>query len=180
MGTNPTNPLLSKIQKFEDAVKTDEGWESKTAEYALNQVGATAPAKREILRGRGNRNLKLEDFRDYVNLEMTLVAEPLSGEIPIHKSTKSVHPNWFRAFTTMPFVRSYYAHYDERSNGRKDYQLGMVFPRKGMRQGLILHNGDLTRFLLPTCCAHVFCGSNSKPMPLVVQPFTNFIQAITK
>ena len=53
---------------------------------------------------------------------------------------------------------------------------GLVFPRRGFREGLIAHNGDWSAFVPAGVGAHLFKLSESET--LVVQPYSAFLSHV--
>ncbi len=175
--TNPLNPLLSDIQRYEDADATLKNFELKRADWTLKRFGVPLPVVRGHAKSKGGEACNFEDLPILIpDLQFKLVAEPLAGEPAIHRDSRCVHPAWFKNFGSLPFVTRYGEKLVEHKD--PDTPLGMVFPRKGFSQGMIIHNGDFERCVPPGsgCHIHLTGGGKSKAsITLLVQPYLVFI-----
>ena len=54
--------------------------------------------------------------------------------------------------------------------------LGMIFPRKGFREGLIVHSGDWEAFSADNSSCHLFKGKGG--FTLLVQPYAAFLDHV--
>jgi hypothetical protein len=171
---NPLNPLLGKIEKFEQSDFQLKQWESSRVEWTLRRLKLERQRK-EILSESVGGKYTFAEFNRVVDFPMYLAAEPMIGTPPIHRDPHSIHPMWFKSFCSLPFVKLYEEKLEAWFSGKRDRPLGMVFPRKGFLHGLILHNGDLERFIAPQSSCHVFKGGKKHMMNLIVQPYTGFI-----
>jgi len=97
---------------------------------------------------------------------------------PLHTLAEAVHPQWFKKFMSLPFMYAYREIWDSMVTERAFRPLGMVFPRKGFQQGLIVHNGDVEKFVPAGSSCHLYVGGGDKKMSLVVQPFTGLLDHI--
>ena len=176
-GTNPLNPLMGRIEKFEESTAQSAKWESSRVEWTMRRLKLDSQRK-EIISELGYvGNLPYEAFfRAVPTFPMDIVAEPRKGELPLHRDPRAVHPAWFKSFRKLPVVETYEEHFGE--NSREERPFGMVFPRKGFLQGLILHNGDWDMFVPPHSSCHVFKGGNKRSMHLIVQPYQGFIDHV--
>jgi len=178
-GVNPLNPLLGKIERFEQAGERADQWESSRVEWTLRRL-KLEDQRKEILSDAVGGRYTFSDFHRVVNFPIRLVAEPLLNEPPIHRDQRSIHPAWFRSFRGLPFVRKYEEHFEELGDLYKGTPIGMVFPRKGFQQGMILHNGDWELFVPPQSSCHLFKGGKTHKMNLIVQPYIGFIDHLKK
>ena len=97
---------------------------------------------------------------------------------PLYKNPKSLFPCWFRDFKHLPIIHPYSALFAMTGhiNGVSK-PLGMIFPRKGFQQGMILHNGgEYPRFVPTKSTCMIYHGSHG--VDLTVQPFLSFIDHI--
>lgn len=176
---NPNNPLLGKIERFEQSDKHIRQWESARVEWTLRRLKFEAQRK-EILSDAPDGRYTFEAFNRVVEFPMDLFGESLADDPPIHRDQRSIHPIWFKAFVGLPFVRYYEERFTEHVSKNPERPLGMVFPRKGFSQGLILHNGDWDLFVPPQSSCHLFKGGKKHSMNLIVQPFMGFIDHVRK
>lgn len=88
---------------------------------------------------RGTPNLTFRAFNDaYPTFPLLLGARRLDG-VTLHTDTRAQLPALFKAFSQAPFVTAYEAFYEAvegRAAGRK---IGLVFPRKGFKNGLVIY-----------------------------------------
>jgi hypothetical protein len=174
---NPLNPLLGKIEKFEQSDFQLKQWESSRVEWTLRRLKLEGPRK-EILADAVGGQYTFAEFNRVVDFPMYLSAEPMMGATPIHRDPHAVHPMWFKSFRSLPFVKLYEERLESWCDSKQDRPLGMVFPRKGFLQGLIIHNGDWERFVSPHSSCHVFKGGKKHMMNLIVQPYIGFIDGL--
>lgn len=175
---NPLNPLLSRIERFEQAEGRIRHWESARVEWTLRRLKLEAP-RRELQSSADFTGYTCDDFNRVVGtFPMYLFAEQLEDEPPIHRDGRAIHPNWFKTFRNLPFVKKYEERFEELYPNHKDRPLAMIFPRKGFAQGLVLHNGNWDLFVPPQASCHLFKGGKKHAMTLAVQPYAGFIDHI--
>jgi hypothetical protein len=175
---NPLNPLLGKLEKFEQSDEQVRQWESARVEWTLRRL-KLEPQRKEILAASVAGQYSFSELRRVVgNFPLRLVAEPFRGELPLHRDSRSIHPMWFKAFRGLPFVQRYEELYEELSASFDGKPFGMVFPRKGFAQGLVLHNGDWDLFVPPQASCHIFKGGKRHAMTLLVQPYSGLVDHI--
>jgi len=176
---NPLNPLLGQIERYEQSDIQLRQWESSRVEWTLRRMKLDSRRK-EILSESPDGRYTFEAFNQTITFPMELFGESLKDEQPIHRDVRAIHPLWFKAFVGLPFVKYYedrFSTFVETDPGRP---LGMVFPRKGFSQGLILHNGDWDLFVPPHSSCHIFKGGQKHVMNLIVQPYMGFIDHVRK
>ena len=178
-GTNPLNPLLGKIEKFEQSDDQVRQWVSARVEWTLRRLKYEAQRK-EILSDAVGGLYTFEAFNRVVEFPMELFGEPLKEEPPIHRDARAIHPLWFKAFVGLPFMRYYEERFSAFTMNNPERPLGMVFPRKVFSQGLIVHNGDWDLFVPPQSSCHIFKGGKKHSMNLIVQPYLGFIDHVRK
>jgi len=176
-GINPLNPLLGKIEKFEESEAQSSKWESARVEWTMRRLKLDSQRKEMTSELGFSGDYTFEAFSRMVpTFPMDIVAEPRKGQLPLHRDQKAVHPRWFKTFRSLPFVQEYEVRFGECSKEGRPF--GMVFPRKGFLQGLILHNGDWELFVPPQSSCHLFKGGKKRSMNLVVQPYQGFIDHV--
>jgi len=176
---NPTNPLLGQIEKYEQSDVQIRQWESARVEWTLRRLKLDFQRK-QILSEAMDGRYTFEAFNRVLDFPMEMCGENLKDEPPIHRDQRSIHPLWFKAFIGLPFVRCYEERFTVFAEKNPDRALGMVFPRKGFSQGLILHNGDWDLFVPPQSSCHLFKGGKKHAMNLIVQPYMGFIDHVRK
>lgn len=173
MEGNPNNPLLAKINRFESAETTRANWEHARITHML-QVLRLPSVKSRLQRAEGNRTFSFEAFyAECPKFPMHLFFDNLPGSIPIHRDNKSVHPMWFKSFMSLPVVKLYKEKLSLCPWSGEDRPVGLVFPRKGFQQGLIVHNGSFDRFVSDGSGCHVYRQEGGST--LIVQAFTGFL-----
>lgn len=174
-GINPLNPLLGKIEKFEESEAQSSKWESARVEWTLRRLKLDSQRKEIVAELGFLGHFTFKSFSQAVpGFPMDLAANSRIGELPLHRDSRAVHPAWFKAFLGLPIVKEFEVKFDEETS-EKEKPFGMVFPRKGFLQGLILHNGDWETFVPPRSSCHLFRGGKKRSMNLVVQPYQGFI-----
>jgi hypothetical protein len=166
----------------QSAERRAEQFEEGRVKFVLNRC-KLLDHKRELLRARARElgqfgrltfDLFNERFRDFP----ILLGSHTLGGIKLHQDQRSVLPNWFTNFPKLPFVEAYREFYvarHELANGRP---LGVVFPRHGFRQGMIIHNGGLDEYWYRHTMVVYHGGTSKKSYQLFVQAFSPLIDAI--
>jgi hypothetical protein len=175
--TNPTNPLLSQVARFEQGETSDRQWESGRVEWLLRRLKLNKE-RLELLADSSTALYSFAEFNRVVPFPVWLGSDRLKGHLPIHKDPRSIHPLWFKSFTSLPFMRAFEARFDELSAASNGKPIGMVFPRKGFQQGLIVHTGSYEHFVMPGASCHVFKGGKKHGSNIVVQPFQGFADCV--
>lgn len=175
---NPLNPLLGKIERYEQADSQLKQWESARVEWTLRRLKLEAQRKELFATAVGGQYTFAEFHRLVPGFPLVLFAEALRDERPIHRDPRTIHPMWFKAFRGLPFVQRYEERFEELYPSLQGSPLGMIFPRKGFAQGLVLHNGDWEQFVAPCSSCHIFKGGKKRKMTLLVQPYSGLVDHI--
>lgn len=180
------NPFQFFKSQLPEDVQQDvvTGWEHARVRYAMTRLRLDKRWQRVVQaygeQHQGHAHLQFASFNAvFSDFPLALAADCLYGQTPLHASSKAVLPRWFQTFRDLPFVPPYLDF--AAGDAGKRRPAGLVFPRKGLAQGLVIHNGDL-QFLLPggSCFLHEARAKRGrKQLPrLVVQPFTLLLDAI--
>jgi len=160
-------------------------WEDARVRHTLRRVGLVNYRKRlekEADEETGSKRLTFERFnRKFPTFPALLGCHSFVGETPIHSRGECIHPRWFQAFMKLPFIEPYEELYDVLGDEVKLRPVvAMVFKRKRFDQGLVVHNGDVDRFVAPKSSCHLYRGGGvrKKTVNLVVQPYDNFLKYI--
>jgi hypothetical protein len=193
---NPFHAL--KKQSFDLATyELDRGWEHARVRYALGRLGLGSYRKRLEKKA---RDLQGTDYLTFALLDEEFPTFPIrltanrmattekkeGGEKkivpaePLHRNPKAFHPEWFKNFLALPFSKLYEEAFGSLGQVTQLKPIGMVFPRRGFPQGLVIHNGDVHDFLSPQSSCHLYVGGGKKPMTLVVQSFQSMLDCIHK
>lgn len=193
---NPFHALKNQSQEVIDA-ELDRQWEHARVRYALGRVGLGSFKKRLLRRA---TDLQGEPYLTFALFEEEFPTFPIllsanrmatkqvrkEGEIktvkaePLHQNPQAFHPVWFKQFLALPFTKLYEERFGEAGEVIQLKPVGMVFPRRGFAQGLVIHNGDVHDFVSPQSSCHLYLGGGKKPMNLVVQSFESLLDCIHK
>jgi len=110
----------------------------------------------------------------FPSFPVVLSANWLNG-VKLHNRADCVHPKWFQSFSRLPFFRPFVELVRVAEANREVRPQGMVFPRKGIMHGLIVHNADSQTYSEKCRSMHVYRGDG---IDLVVQPFSGFLDSI--
>lgn len=130
---------------------------------------------------RGRPDLTLRAFNDtYPTFPLVMGASRLGG-VQLHLEKRAMLPALFKEFGQAPFVTAYETFYEAnagRANGRK---LGLIFPRKGFKNGLIIYAADGLADI-PLCereAVFTYVGGTKKERHLLlVRSFQRVLEAI--
>jgi len=100
------------------------------------------------------------------------------GGVKLHTDLRCTTPALFRRFQDAPWVEAYEEFYEQVSGQALDRTIGLIFPRKGVQQGLLIHNGGLDAYWVRGLRWTYFGGTKEKPQLLYVQPFAPLVGAI--
>jgi hypothetical protein len=102
--------------------------------------------------------------------------KPLPLNYEVHKDSWSLEPHRFKSWNRVPFVEAYKQFYDAvMGDGKVAKPVGLIFPRKGFRYGMIIHNDSSEHYWDRGLC-WVYKDRNGKHM--YVQPYTNLLEAV--
>lgn len=177
MSNNPFDPLQSRVDRFLNHDLRAQQWESSRVEWLAKKLGIAAEIK-ELRRGSAFADrVLLHEFNEWFSMfPMQFVAEALIGEKPLDADLQYAHPKWFQSFLDLPIVRLYERHFVAWQAGDDKRPLGMIFPRLGFQQGLVIHNGGFG-FVPAHGSAHVFNPGRGAEW-YCVQPFSQLIDHI--
>lgn len=181
------NPFSALSARGPDAVRheLDRRWEHARVEFVFNRFGFSKQ-KRKLttlaIERKGDNLLTFALFHEmYPDFPMLLGANRLSHlSDPLHRSPKAFHPEWFKNFNKLPFMTGYREVFEQYGEITDIKPVGMMFPRKGFQQGLIVHNGDISTFVPGGSSCHVYFGDGENAVNLVVQPFVGWLDHLKK
>lgn len=161
----------------------DRTFESKRVKFLLKQSGAPASAAEDLRRAcverYGSPDLLFEVFHElHPEYPVVLAADRLDG-VRLHQDQDCVLPNWFTRFTELPFVGPFGAHLEAVQASRPGKAAGLVFPRVGLVQGLVIHTEVPGVDFGPGAC-FTFTGSRrgGGRRTLYVRPFSALVDAV--
>ena len=179
---HPLSPLTPSIDvpHYDDTDIRTLKWETARVEATVKRLKLHKNVLGELRKQSGGE-LTFEGFNDrFPNFPAVLFGTALAGMEPLHRHSGAIHPMWFKSFRNLPFISFYEdALHVAGSEGLSDTDgfrpFGLVFPRKGFRDGLILHNGDWEAFTADNSSFHLFKG---KDFTLLVQPYAAFLDHV--
>ena len=112
------------------------------------------------------------------NLPLPGSAKTTSSDYSVHTDPNCVEPARFRKFTWCPFVVAYDELYETLAENvaSAGLHLGLVFPRSGLKEGMVIHNDASEHFWTRGLC-WVY-KDEALDRKLYVQPFSDLIDAI--
>lgn len=148
--------------------------------FGLNAARTAAELRRHEEAERGVPALTFRAFHArFPSFPLLLGTSRLDGGA-LHLDRRALLPALFREFTRAPFVTAYEAFYErhaERAGGRP---VGLVFPRKGLRHGLVVYAGGLDDLPFgPRETALVYAGGPAAGgRGLVVRSYQRLLEAL--
>lgn len=134
----------------------DSQYEAMLVRFLLLQLGEakqSALLEDDCRRATGTVALRLAFFnRRFEDFPLLLGAARLQF---LHAQAAALWPSIFKAFEKTPFSKAYeefLAEHGQRASGRA---VGLVFPRRGFRYGLVVYNGGLDTYFESQLDAHV-------------------------
>lgn len=92
-GTNPLNPLMGQIEKFEESDVQASKWESSRVEWTLKRLKLDVQRKQLMAEAGFDRGFTYKNFaRVAPSFPMDIVAEPRRGQLSIHRDPKGLEP----------------------------------------------------------------------------------------
>jgi hypothetical protein len=130
---------------------------------------------------RGRPDLTFRAFNDtYQSFPLFLGASNLSG-ISLHTDPRATLPAMYKDFSNTPFMQAYELFYEIHEDMAAHKKLGLVFPRKGLRHGLILYTSqgfdDIPISDRETLVIYAG-GTKKKRQLVVVRSFQRTLEAI--
>jgi len=133
---------------------------------------------RELHRDRlGYPGLNFSLFQElYPSFPIVLGCDRLNG-LALHESSQAVLPAWYKSFAKVPFVPAFERFCERAAASLHGRGIGLIFPRKGFRDGLIIYTG------LDDCWneggGFIFrMGKADKSVDVIVRPFADLVAGI--
>ena len=129
----------------------------------------------------GARSLTFQTFNDeFPSFPVVLACDHLGG-LQLHRDNGSVFPLWFARFPDLPFVAPFEASVDAARASLAGRGAGLVFPRKGFAQGMVVHTPVAGVTFRPGVCV-VWTrpperGGREHP-PVYVRAFSALVDAV--
>lgn len=94
----------------------------------------------------------------------------------VHRDAYSTEPARFKKFHWVPFAKAFRDFYETVTSEARVRKVCLVFPRKGFREGMCIHNDDTeTYWEEGLCWVYKIPKTGNK---LFIQPFNNLVDAI--
>lgn len=172
-------------------------FEKSRVRFVLREFKLGAPVERQLVRehfeATGRSELRFLTFHNrfptfpfyFGASTLRGIAVPwtkgaVNGHTPsdyhVHRDPQSTEPARFKMFHWVPFVIAYGQLYQTSLGEASGRKLGLVFPRHGFRDGMVIHNDESEQFWTHGLC-QVFKDPKSERR-LYVQPFSSLLAAI--
>lgn len=127
----------------------------------------------------GRRRLTFDCFNQVIHDFPSTLRSHNFAELkkPMHLVQEAILPNLFRHFAKAPFVKKYNEMKEEYRTSNKPF--GLLFPRKGLQQGLVIHNGYQGDFVPAGASCFVWQPTRDDT-PLIVQDLLMFLWQINE
>jgi hypothetical protein len=130
----------------------------------------------------GYHQATFEAFHEkYQDFPLFFVASRLGG-VKLHVDPNSLIPAMFRNFTNTPYVKAYDIAYTNNLEKAADRKIGLVFPRKGIRNGLVIYETEDLFAEIPIGAKELVftyvVTRRKKQSMLVVRAFQKVLEAI--
>lgn len=179
----PRDELLRRRQQAEGFLQHKQiAGEERQVLFLLNRLGMPRQKWRLLRTAEartGQKRLTLDLFNEaFPSFPLLLAYSQEAGE-RLHQKKDATLPALFTRFQSFPPVKFYedwFERVERDANGRA---IGLLFPRKGIQRGLILHNGEGLEGLWLHGMVATYTGGNRKhPYRLYLQAFAPLVEAI--
>jgi hypothetical protein len=143
------------------------------------------PAKKydmleESFRRVGRRVLTLDLFNEMVPNFPILLGWASKRDVDrLHADNRATWQATFLRFREVPFVRAYERFYAEAETRAAGRAVGLLFPRKGVPRGFIIHDGvGLSQYWHNGVVQEYRGGTREDPHSIIVEPFAALVTAL--
>jgi hypothetical protein len=169
--------ILRNVQQDKFKAIDAGRFEAALVRHMLKRLSLPKSAERRV-RDRwqeqhGERYLKFAAFNAVFSTFPFLMGSTRL-ETHVHEDPKSTEPARFKKFSRVPFVQSYEEFFQDVAVEAATRSTALVFPRRGFRYGLVIHNDESETYWDKGLC-WVYKGEKHR---LYVQPFVNLLDAI--
>jgi len=195
----PFSRLMASAQSQGDCriLAQEVQFEAARVRFVVRRFGLGAPVLRQLVedwfRTTGRRELRFAAFHEryptfpfyfgthtLCGLAVPWTAGAVGGRTPynyhVHRDPYSTEPARYKKFEWVPFVIAYRQFYNSASAAASGRSIGLIFPRRGMVDGMIIHNDESEQFWTSGLC-QVYKDPKTEKR-LYVQPFAALIAAI--
>jgi hypothetical protein len=168
-----------ELERFQQ--QNQRAGETRSVEFLLRQLKLSKQKRslQALAEARtGYRFLTLDLFAEKWPSFPILMSYSQEAGNGLHEHKKATLPALFTRFSFAPFIKFYEEWFEQAERLANNRTIGLVFPRKGIRRGLILHNGGLDGvWFRGTVCTYT-AGTREHPSKLYLQAFAPLIEAI--
>jgi hypothetical protein len=171
---------MNKNRSPEHMRAMDESrWEEAVVKHTLQRLGIDANVRRKMAeiwhREKGIFALKFSVFNDMFSTFPYLFGTTRLDGKHVHQDPKATEPSRFKKFAQVSFVEAYREFYQDVYNEADLRKVGMIFPRKGFKYGMVIHNDDTETFWSSGLCWVYKAKQGDR---LYVQPFSSLLENI--
>jgi hypothetical protein len=164
---NPFSDIQASVRGLRD-----DGFEHRKVEYTLQQLQQYRILKQlRQLTEQGHMTFDL--LRSHLALPFWIGCTTLPKlGCALHMSPKAILPVWFSRFGSLPICRPFRDLHAQAAQSSPGLPVALIFPRKGLRQGLVIHNGGFNQLALSSSA---MLYRDSELGELVVQSYATFV-----
>ena len=192
---NPFSQLISggseEIRESEESAS----WEHSRVRHLLKRTGLPKSAERKLLEEAKNfsdvSRLRFDlfngEYHDFPfafgtnrlrNLPVPYGKKQTSGNYQVHRDPYSTEPSRFKKFEWVPHVIAFREFQASREGSQDARPIGLIFPRKGFSQGMVIHNDATEQFWDEGLCWVYKDPTSMTGDKLYVQPFDSLLKTI--
>lgn len=179
------NPFLrlvgaSEVRHEQARARDLVAYEENRLEYLLHQFHLMPRAARQLRQAHveryGSPALTFAGFNAaYPSFPLVL---GVAGIKDLHLDPRCFLPNLFKAYDRTPFVLAYEEFFDQETARADGRALGLVFRRKGIRHGLIIHDGADLPPRVFTGTVLQYQAGRKRLRRLYVQPYQTVVEQL--
>lgn len=149
--------------------------------FKMNVRVVTQTLRQQTRERTGQPRLLLRAFNEtFSSFPLLLGATRLDG-VKLHTATTATLPALFKNFGSAPFVDAYESFYEQMEGRAQGRAVGLIFPRKGLKNGLIIYTVD-DPLRIPLCHREgyfMYAGGSKKDRHYaVVRSFQKVVEAL--
>lgn len=157
----------------------NDSFEARSLEFLMTRFGLKKQIpifKRRCADLTGKFHLRFVDFHnEYPSFPVYLGSERIPG---IHTDARCFLPALFKNFDQTPFVSAYEQLYERLEPVAEGRAIGLIFNRKGISRGLVIHDGvDLPQRVFAGL-SFVYQGGRKNIRRLFVQPYQTLVDQL--
>ena len=180
---NPFNMLAFPTRNDSEYYKSLM-WEHDRVNFVLRRLKLDKLTPILISRAKratGDKRLAFGIFNElFEDFPLFLTCDNLSHlPNPWHLLPSAVFLSWFKSFRTVPIVKAFKGKLECYPSETRP--IGMIFPRKGFEQGMIIHDGPIEKLVPPNTGYFAYTGKKGKQYnTLVVQQLAPMLDWVAK